>query len=114
MKCNRYAMYGWKSVKGKKHNLDKPFIMASVKNDEHYKYITVQFNKDLIDKLELCEGEIVSQIELEFIPYMGGYDANIEVRFVCNKCKYDHAGDNGLPSDIDSLNKFLTKVIKEM
>jgi hypothetical protein len=39
---------------------------------------------------------------------------DIEIRFKCNKCGYEHAGENGLPSDIDSLNKFLTKVIKEM
>jgi hypothetical protein len=112
MKCNRYAIYGWKSSTGLKRNPDKPIVLGSVKSIEDLNLYTK--HSHLFSHLEVCDGQIESQIELEFIPYMGGSDANIEVRFVCNKCKYNHAGENGLPSDIDLVNRFLTKLIKEM
>jgi hypothetical protein len=109
MKCNRILIYGWKSKYSIKN---KPRILVSIVNPE--KLNPDIFKTWIISHQEVCDGQIESQIELEFIPYMGGSDANIEVRFVCNKCKCNHAGDNGLPSDIDLVNKFLTKVIKEM
>jgi hypothetical protein len=111
MKCNRYAIYGWKSKK----SVDKfpPIILGSfpdlisTKKSEEYGF-------KFLSEIRLCEGEIESQVELEWLPYMGGADANIEVRFRCKNCEYEFAGDNDLPYDVESLNKFLTKVIKEM
>jgi hypothetical protein len=110
MKCNRIAVYGWK-LNGSVDK-SKPRILYSFSNlkdiEEYKKQI-----KHLYSHHQPCEGEIESQIELEYIPYMGGSDANIEVRFKCKKCQYEYAGDNGLPYDINSLNKFLTDVIEK-
>jgi hypothetical protein len=110
MKCNRIAVYGWKT---KKVLAKKPIILFTLEspsdlNPEYYP------KSWILSHQEVCNGDITSQIELEFIPYMGGSDVNIEVRFKCNKCSYEYAGENGLPSDIDDLNTFLTKIIKEM
>jgi hypothetical protein len=108
MKCNRYAIYGWKSEKSKiKYDSQVLFSIPENAIDK------VKHTRGLLDKAELCEGEIESQIELDEDPYMGGVYYSVAVRFKCKKCGYEYAGDNGLPSDIDSLNKFLTEVIKE-
>lgn len=112
MKCNKYAIYGWKSKKSMIGGTVPSRIMGSipalVDSDWLKKHLFA-----FPDRVELCEGEIESQIELEYIPYYGGSDANIEVRFRCKKCGYQYAGDNGLPYDVDSLNKYLTEIIKE-
>lgn len=112
MKCNRIAIYGWKSKKSK--NKNKPVTLGSFKNlDDAYVYAAN--NGELFDHLaNQCQGDIISNIELEYIPYFGGESANIEVRFKCNRCGFEFADDLGLPYDVDSLNKFLTKVISEM
>jgi hypothetical protein len=105
MKCNRLAVYGWKY----KRSLNKPSkILFSVEK------VDAGFAGFTVDKLEKCDGEIESLVELEYIPYYGGSDANIEVRFKCKKCGYEFAGDSGLPYDVDSLNKFLTEAIAKL
>lgn len=110
MKCNRLAVYGWKQKRsiGK----SKSYILGSC---DTLNRITEYENQigELFDMFETCNGEIESQVELEYIPYFGGSDANIEVRFRCKKCGYEYAGENGLPYDVDSLNKYLTEIIKE-
>lgn len=112
MKCNRIAIYGWKSKKSA--GKSSPKVLESFKNlTDAYEWR--KLHSELFDRIgNPCEGEIISQIELEFIPYMGGSDANVEVRFRCNKCGHEYANENGLPYDLDSLNKFLTKIIKEL
>lgn len=107
MKCNRYAIYGWKSNRARE-KLNKPVILGSSETTNQ-RFIPAKF----FSHYSPCEGEIESQVSLEFIPYYGGSDANIEVRFRCKKCGYEYAGDNGLPYDVDSLNKYLTEIIKE-
>lgn len=105
MLCDKKLIYGWKREKG----MSKPskIIMVFDKDAVPNKLLF-----PLFDRIEICGGEIESRIELEYIPYMGGSDANIEVRFICKKCKSEHAGERELPYDIDSLNKFLTEIIK--
>ena len=109
MKCNRIAVYGWKSKSGMKN---KPKILFSIIALD--KINPIGFGNWIMSHREPCGGEIISQVELEYIPYYGGENANVEVRFKCNKCGYEYAGDLGLPYDLDSLNKFLTKIIKEL
>jgi hypothetical protein len=110
MKCNRYAIWGWKSRKSSENY--PPVVLGSFPDLIHAKK-SEEYGFKFLSKLELCEGEIISEIELEYIPYYGGANPNIEVRFVCNKCKYDHAGF-GLPRDINSLNDFITEVISKL
>lgn len=112
MKCNRLAVFGWKSKAGMKY---KPKVLGSFRwaETERLEFFKAQI-KHLFDHTELCNGDIISDIELEYIPYTGGSDASVEVRFICNKCGHEFANENGLPYDLSSLNKFLTKVIEEM
>lgn len=110
MKCNRYAVYGWKLKSSMKN---KPRLLYSFKNTEDVDEYRKQI-KELFKAVQPCEGNIISQVELEFIPYYGGVEPNIEIRFRCNKCGYEYAGDFDLPYDLDTLNRFLTKIIKEI
>lgn len=108
MKCNRIAVYGWKS---KYHKNTNPRVLFGTKdldgvNPAIYKTWD-------ICRTAKCEGEIESEIVLEEIPYYGGSDYNIEVRFRCKRCGSEFAGESGLPSDIDSLNEFLTNIISK-
>ncbi len=109
MKCNRYAIYGWRSDKSKL-KYDSKVLFSSLKDE----ISAINYKRELLDKAELCEGEIISQVELEFIPYYGGADPNVEVRFKCKKCGYEYANENGLPYDLETLNKFLTEVISKL
>ena len=108
MRCNRLAIYGWKSKYSIKH---KPKVLFSTLNLDSINPMV--YKTWIISHTEPCNGEILSQIELDYIPYMGGTDANIEVIFKCRNCGYMFAGDYGLPYDVESLNKFLTEIIKE-
>lgn len=114
MKCNRYAIYGWKTKKG----MNKPpKVLGSFGN-----LATMEGMSDkpipLMSHAEICNGEIESNVHIE---YMGSYegealfqDAGIEAEFKCKKCGWNYAGSNGLPVYVDDLNKFLTEVISKL
>lgn len=110
MKCNRVVFYGWKShIHSSK---SKPKIILSTENPKEVNPLV--YGAWDIDRIQPCEGEIESRIVLENILYYGGADPNIEVRFRCKNCGAEFAGNNGLPYDVDSLNKFLTEVLKNV
>lgn len=110
MRCNNTLVYGWKSKKSIKK---PPIVLASISKEVNIPDIEF-WHGWIISHQEVCNGEIESQIELDTIPYYGGVDYCVEVRFRCLKCKSEHAGDYGLPSDIDGVNKLLTEVISKL
>lgn len=109
MKCDRIAVYGWKS----KNSMEKfpPIVLGSLSLQESG---NERFIPKFFSHKEPCDGTIVGCVELEYIPYFGGGDTSVEIRFICKRCMYDFANENGLPYDIHSLNKFLTKVIQDL
>lgn len=111
MRCNRKIVYGWKTHQSMKKYKSK--IIASLPFEANVNVLPDYISK-FVERLEPCNGELESQIELEWIPYMGGSDAVVEVRIKCKKCGHEFSGELGLPSDLDGVNKFLTEVISKL
>lgn len=110
MKCKAIAIYGWKTKKASKTK--SPVIMGSVLNIEQISHAKEQL-KELFAHAEACDGEIKCSIDLEWVPYYGGADPTIEIRFMCNKCKREFANEFGLPYDAYTLATFVNKLLEE-
>jgi hypothetical protein len=69
MKCNRVAVYGWKSKKAIKKN---PIILYTLNSpsDIDLTYIPKSW---IISNQEICNGEIESKVEMEGIPFFWWY-----------------------------------------
>jgi hypothetical protein len=108
LKCDNNLAIGWKSKKSKEKN-SKMVILAIYPKDVNPS--TFPYLPPFIDHFEICNGDINSNIHLEYEPYWGGNEARICVEFKCNKCTSTNY--NKLPNTLDDLNKFLDSFLLE-
>jgi hypothetical protein len=99
MRCNTQVQY---HILGKKKPKKKP-----------RRFVTT-FHREVngipvTDDMELCDGNIVASILAVNEPDWGGTYAELEIKYVCDKCGCNYFGE--LPQTVEELNEFFNDII---
>lgn len=155
MKCKYLLKYGWKGEVTYNRKDESKFLfmvhpstlpltlyqrdkeplvvtreMIEKMDDDFIKTTDYFLNKTWITKdgLKECGGDIIASVEIEGDENWDGYTGDIEIEYICNKCKSplkiysdiwksEIGHEKLLPeviTTVEELNQLLTKQIKEL